>query len=230
MAYKSKRYKEIEKLVDRDKIYSPKEAIDILKACPKAKFDESVEVALDVNIDAKKHQVRGTASLPNGTGKKMVVVVLARSDKQQEAKDAGADFVGDADLVDKIKGGWTGFTTLIVTPDMMREVGQLGKVLGPRGLMPSPKAGTVTNDIGKAVEEIKKGKIEFKLDKTAVINTIIGKISFESDKLVQNLKTLLSAISQNKPAAAKGAFFKSLSLSTTMGPGLKIDLQSLNIG
>lgn len=230
MAYKSKRKKEIEKIVEGAKVYSPKEAIDFLKACPKVKFDQTVDVALDVNIDPKKYQVRGTASLPHGTGKKMVVVVLTSSDKQQEAKDAGADFVGDQELVDKIKGGWTGFSVLIVSPDMMREVGKLGKILGPRGLMPSPKAGTVTNDIGKAVGEVKKGKIEFKLDKTAMINTIVGKLSFETSKLEQNLKTLVSAVSANKPSAAKGAFFKSLYLSSTMGPGLKIDLQSLNLG
>jgi len=230
MAYKSKRNKEIEKIIVEDKIYSTKEAIDLLKACPKVKFDQTVDVAIDVNVDPKKHQVRGTASLPNGTGKKLVVVVLTRSDMQQEAKDAGADFVGDQELVDKIKGGWTGFSVLIVSPDMMREVGKLGKILGPRGLMPSPKAGTVTNDIGKAVEEVKKGKIEFKLDKTAVINTIIGKLTFETEKLEQNLKTLLSSVLANKPAASKGSFFKSLFLSSTMGPGLKIDLQSLNLG
>jgi len=230
MALKSKRNKEIGKVVDRDKVYTANEAIEILKACPKVKFDQSVEFSLNLNIDAKKHQVRGTASLPHGTGKKQVVVVLTGGDKQEEAKKAGADFVGAEDLVEKIKGGWLDFTTLIVSPDMMRDVGKLGKVLGPRNLMPSPKAGTVTNDIGKAVEEIKKGKIEFKLDKAGMINTIIGKLPFETDKLVDNLKNLLGAISLNKPASAKGAFFKSLVISSTMGPGLKIDLQSLNLG
>jgi len=230
MAKKSKRTKEIVKIVDKDKVYTAKDAIELLKACPKVKFDQSVEFALDVNVDPKKHQIRGTSILPHGTGKKQVVVVLTKGNKEAEAKDAGADFVGAEDIVEKIKGGWTDFTVLIASPDMMREVGKLGKILGPRNLMPSPKAGTVTAEIGKAVEEVKKGKIEFKLDKTAVINTIIGKLGFETDKLVDNLRNLVQAITSNKPAGAKGVFLKSLSLSSTMGPGLKIDLQSVNVG
>lgn len=230
MVKKSKRIKEIEKLVDITKNYQPNDAIQLLKACPAVKFDQSIEVSINLNVDPKKQQVRGTASLPHGTGKKMTVVVIARGEKLAEALEAGADFVGGDDLVEKIKGGWTEFSTLIVTPDWMREIGKLGKVLGPRGLMPSPKAGTVTNDVAKKVKEVKAGEIEFKLDKSGVINTLFGKLSFSSDALAENLQTLLSAIVQNKPPGVKGSFFKSLVLSSTMGPGLRIDLQSVNIG
>lgn len=172
------------------------EAVEILKSCPSVKFDQTVEISLVTGVDIKKsdQQVRGTVSLPNGTGKRTVLVVIARSDKHKEAIDAGADFVGSDDLIEKIKGGWTDFSALIVTPDMMREVGKLGKVLGPRGLMPTPKAGTVTNDVAKAVQEMKAGKIEYKTDKTGAINSLVGKLSFETTKLVQNIEALLSAI------------------------------------
>ena len=229
MTKRSKRMKEVDKLVDRNKTYKLDEAVAILKKCPTVKFDQSVNVALQIGIDPKKsdQQVRGTVSLPNGTGQKVVLVVIAKGEKAKEATEAGADFVGADDLLEKIKGGWTDFSALIATPDMMRELGKLGKVLGPRGLMPTPKGGTVTNDVAKAVREVKAGKIEFKADKTGNVNNAVGKLSFKEPMLVENLNVLLQAIFRAKPASAKGAFFRTLYLSSTMGPGLKIDIQSL---
>lgn len=228
---RSKRMKEIDKLVDPNKTYKLEEAVDILKKCPQVKFDQSLNVALKVGIDPKKsdQQVRGTVSLPHGTGQKVVLVVIAKGDKAKEALEAGADYAGAEDLLEKIKGGWTDFSALISTPDMMRELGKLGKVLGPRGLMPTPKAGTVTADVAKAVREVKAGKIEFKVDKTGNINNAIGKISFKSDQLVENMNVYFNTISRSKPASSKGSFFRSLYLSSTMGPGLKIDIQSLSL-
>ena len=228
---KSKRCKEIEKFVSDDKVYNIKEAISVLKKCPKLKFDESFEMSMKLGVDPKKsdQQVRGTVVLPNGTGKKIKILVLTKGDKVDEAKSAGADFVGAEDLIEKVKGGWLDFDTLIVTPDMMREVGRLGKILGPRGLMPSPKAGTVTKDVKKAIEDAKSGKVEYKVDKTSDINMSFGKISFEEIKLEENIIFLLKAINKAKPSASKGIYFRTLSLSTTMGPGLKIDLQSIGI-
>ncbi|PIS03163.1 MAG: 50S ribosomal protein L1 [Chlamydiae bacterium CG10_big_fil_rev_8_21_14_0_10_42_34] len=231
MAKRSKRMKEVDKSVDKNKTYKLDEAIDILKKCPAPKFDQSVNVALKVGIDPKKsdQQVRGTVSLPHGTGQNVVLVVIAKGDKAKEALDAGADYAGSDELVEKIKGGWTDFSALIATPDMMRELGKLGKILGPRGLMPTPKAGTVTTDVAKAVKEVKAGKIEFKADKTGNVNNGVGKISFESDNLVENLNAWLNAVARAKPSSAKGVFMRSLYVSTTMGPGLKIDLQSLTV-
>ena len=230
MAKNSKRFKEITKLFDVEKKYTLDEAIDILQKCPKVKFDQSVEISLKTGIDIRKseQQVRGTVSLPNGTGKNVILVVIAKGDKVKEALSAGADFAGTDDLLEKIKGGWTDFDALISTPDMMREVGKLGKVLGPRGLMPTPKAGTVTADIAKAVAEVKAGKIEFKSDKHGVINSLVGKLSFAKAKLKENVVTLLSAISRSRPPTAKGHFLKTLALSSTMGPGLKIDLSTFS--
>jgi large subunit ribosomal protein L1 len=230
MANKSKRFKEIVKLVDVEKTYNLESAFEVLKKCPPVKFDQSVEISLKTGIDIRKsdQQVRGTVSLPNGTGKNVVIVVIARGDKVKEALDAGADFAGGDDLLEKIKGGWTDFGALISTPDMMREVGKLGKVLGPRGLMPTPKAGTVTADVGRAVTEAKAGKIEFKSDKHGVVNALVGKLSFSSDKLKENVIALLSAIVRAKPPTAKGHYLKSLSLASTMGPGLKIDLNTIS--
>ncbi|MBI2743494.1 MAG: 50S ribosomal protein L1 [Chlamydiales bacterium] len=230
MAHKSKRLKQIAKLVEVEKTYNLDEAIEVLKKCPGVKFDQSVEISLKTGIDIRKsdQQVRGTVSLPNGTGKKTVLVVIARGDKIKEALDAGADFAGHDELVEKIKNGWTDFDALISTPDMMREVGKLGKVLGPRGLMPTPKAGTVTADVAKAVVEAKAGKIEFKSDKHGVVNSLVGKLSFSTDKLKENALALLTAISRAKPPTAKGHYLKSLSLASTMGPGLKIDLNSIS--
>lgn len=231
MAKRSKRMKAIEGLFDRKKSYKLDEAIGILKKCPPVKFDQSLNVALKIGIDPKKsdQQVRGTVSLPHGTGQKVTLVVIAKGEKAKEALEAGADYAGADDLVEKIKGGWTDFSALIATPDMMRELGKLGKVLGPRGLMPTPKAGTVTTDVAKAVREVKAGKIEFKVDKTGNVNNGVGKISFNAQNLLENITVLLNAVSRSKPASSKGAFFRGLYLSTTMGPGLKIDLQSLTL-
>jgi large subunit ribosomal protein L1 len=232
MVKRSKRMQQIDQLIDQNKVYKLDEAVTLLKKCPAVKFDQSVNAALRVGVDPKKsdQQVRGTVSLPHGTGKKITLVVIAKGDKAKEAQEAGADYVGADELLEKIKGGWTDFSALIATPDMMRELGKLGKVLGPRGLMPTPKAGTVTNDVAKAVKEVKAGKIEFKVDKTGNINNAVGKMSFGDAQLLDNLRTLLSAIAKAKPASSKGSFFRGLYLSTTMGPGLKIDLQSLAIG
>ena len=231
MSKRSKRYRKIEELVDPLKSYPLSEAVDILKRSPQAKFNESVEVALKLGVDPKKsdQQVRSTVFLPHGTGKTLYVIVLAKGDTAKEALEAGADEAGDAELIERIKGGWTGFDALIATPDMMREVGKLGKVLGPRGLMPTPKAGTVTTEVKKAVEDLKKGKIEFKVDKNGVVNNFVGKLSFSHEQVVENIESLLNAISKAKPSAAKGQFFRSLSLSSTMGAGLKIDLNSLSL-
>lgn len=216
--------------MDADKSYTIAEAIEVLKKCPPVKFDQSVEIALKTGVDSSKsdQQVRGTVSLPNGTGKKMVLVVFARGEKIKEALDAGADFAGNEELLEKIKNGWMDFNGVISTPDMMREVGKLGKVLGPRGLMPTPKAGTVTADVAKAVAEVKAGKIEFKSDKSAVINNMVGKLSFQKEMLLENIKTFLSAVGKSRPATAKGQFVKSISISSTMGPGLKIDLHTVS--
>lgn len=232
MAHRSKRMKKIDEMVDPNKIYKLEEAVDILKKCPSVKFDQSVNTSLKIGIDPKKsdQQVRGTVSLPHGTGQKVIVVVIAKGDKAKEALNAGADFVGADDLLEKIKGGWTDFSALISTPDMMRELGKLGKVLGPRGLMPTPKAGTVTTEVAKAIKEVKAGKIEFKVDKTGNVNNAVGKMSFSAPQLVDNLRSLLQAIARVRPASAKGNFLRSLYISTTMGPGLKIDLQSLDLG
>jgi large subunit ribosomal protein L1 len=224
--------KEVAKVYDSMRVYKLEEGVSVLKKAPPVKFDQSVDLALQVGVDVKKsdQQVRGTVSLPHGTGKEVVVVVLAKGEKAKEAQEAGADFVGADELLEKIKGGWTNFSVLIATPDMMRELGKLGKVLGPRGLMPTPKAGTVTNEVARAVKESKGGKIEFKVDKTGVVHGVIGKLSFSDGALLENLRVFLQAISRAKPASSKGLFFRSLYLSSTMGPGLRIDLQSLGLG
>ncbi len=226
--HRSKRFREIDKLIDVTKAYTVDEAIELLKKCPPVKFDQSVELSLKTGVDAQKSEqlVRGTVSLPNGTGKRIVIVVFAKGDKIKEALDAGADFAGNEELFEKIKSGWLGFDAVIATPDMMRDLGKLAKILGPRGLMPTPKAGTVTADVAKAVAESKAGKIEFKSDKHGVVNAPAGKLSFASAKLKENLVAILSAIIRAKPATAKGVYLKSLSLSSTMGPGMKIDLQT----
>jgi len=232
MRCRSKRMKEVAKVYDSMRVYKLEEGVSVLKKAPPVKFDQSVDLALQVGVDVKKsdQQVRGTVSLPHGTGKEVVVVVLAKGEKAKEAQEAGADFVGADELLEKIKGGWTNFSVLIATPDMMRELGKLGKVLGPRGLMPTPKAGTVTNEVARAVKESKGGKIEFKVDKTGVVHGVIGKLSFSDGALLENLRVFLQAISRAKPASSKGLFFRSLYLSSTMGPGLRIDLQSLGLG
>ena len=231
MKKRSKRYQEALNQCDTDKLYQLEEAINILKACPKVNFDQSIDIALKLGVDPKKsdQQVRSTVILPHGTGKSLKVVVLAKAEKAKEALDAGADVSGDQEIVDKIKSGWTDFDVLVATPDMMREVGKLGKILGPRGLMPTPKAGTVTLEIKKAVEDFQKGKVEFKVDKNSVINSLVGKLSFAIDKIIQNIESLMAAISRAKPASSKGQYIKSLYISSTMGPGLKIDLSSLKL-
>ncbi len=229
MTKRSKRFKEIEKLVDKEKSYTLNDAVEVLKKSPSAKFDESVEVALRLGVDPKKsdQQVRSTVFLPHGSGKTVRLVVLAKGEKIKEALNAGADHAGDQELIDKIKGGWTDFDAIIATPDMMREVGKLGKILGPRGLMPTPKAGSVTTDVKKAVEDLKKGKIEFKVDKNSVINNMVGKLSFSKENLIENIKSLINAISRAKPATAKGQYLCALFISSTMGAGIKIDINSL---
>jgi len=228
---KSKRIKKILEVVkDTSKQYTFEEAMEVLKTCPKLKFDESVEISLKLGVDPKKSDqlVRGVVSLPNGTGKKIRVLVFAKDDKVKDALSAGADYAGSDEFIEKVKNGWVDFDAVVATPDMMREVGKLGKVLGPRGLMPTPKAGNVTNDVTKAVQEIKAGKVEYKVDKNGVINNMIGKLSFDSQKLIENCKTLLNAIVKSKPSSSKGEYLKNLTLSSTMGPGLKIDLKTLS--
>lgn len=225
MARKSKRIREMASKVDTTKLYALNEAVAILQQCPSVKFDQTVDISIKMGVDPKKsdQQVRGTVSLPNGTGKSQSILVFTSGDKVQAALDAGAEYAGSDELFEKVKGGWTGFDVVVATPDMMREVGKLGKVLGPRGLMPTPKAGTVTTDVVTAVREIKKGKIEFKLDKHGVCNNGIGKLSFSKEALVENMRTLLLALVRAKPASAKGQYIISIAVSSTMGPGLKID-------
>lgn len=228
MVKRSKRFQEVLKAFDSEKTYTLEEAMEILKKVPGVKFDQSIDLSMQLSVDPKKadQQVRGTVSLPKGTGKKTRVVVFAQGDLVKEALDAGADAAGSDELFEKIKGGWTDFDVVLASPDMMREVGKLGKILGPRGLMPSPKAGTVTRDIGNTVREVKAGKIEYKVDKAAVINNQIGKLSFSIEDIVVNAKALIGAIVRAKPASSKGQYIKSLFLSSTMGPGVKIDLQT----
>jgi large subunit ribosomal protein L1 len=229
MTRRSKRIKEIEGYFNPDQFYSLSEAVKILKKCPTVKFNQSVEVNLKSGIDVKKsdQQVRGTVILPHGIGKDIKVLVFARGGKVKEAEEAGADVVGNDELFEKVKGGWIDFAGVIATPDMMRDVGKLGKILGPRGLMPTPKAGTVATDIAKAVKELKSGKIEFKNDKSGNINNMVGKLSFEEKMIVDNIEAYLLAVSKTKPATAKGVFLQFLTLSSTMGPGIRIDLSSV---
>ena len=221
-----KRYAESAKLVDRTKLYSAKEALELIEKMPKAKFDETVELHVKLGVDSKHadQQVRGTTVLPNGTGKTQRVLVFAKGPKAEEAEKAGADFVGAEELIPKIQNeNWFDYDVVVATPDMMGVVGRLGKVLGPRGLMPSPKAGTVTPDVAKAVTEAKAGKIEYRLDKNNIIHCPIGKASFGKDKLCENFNTLMDAIVKAKPAAMKGQYIKSCVVATTMGPGVKIN-------
>ncbi len=226
---KSKRFREMVKIVDPQKVYKLEEAIEVLQKCPSVKFDQSVEVALKTGIDVHKsdQQLRGVVSLPNGTGKKVTIVVFAKGDKQKEAVMAGADFVGNEELIEKIKGGWVDFDAVVATPDMMREVGKLGKILGSRDLMPTPKSGGVTNDIATAVREIKSGRRKFKSDKYGVVAGVVGKLSFSKDYLVENVRAFLVTIMRAKPSSTKGRYLRSCSISSTMGPGLKLDLNGI---
>ena len=224
-----KKYTDGAKLIDRTNLYTEKEALDLVAQTAKAKFDETVEIHIRLGVDSRHadQQVRGAVVLPNGTGKDVRVAVFAKGDLAKAAQDAGADIVGDADLVQKIQGGWMEFDVAIASPDMMGFVGRLGKVLGPRGLMPSPKAGTVTMDVAKAVQEAKAGKIEYRLDKTNIIHCPIGKVSFGTDKLLENLNALMDAILKAKPEASKGQYIKSVAIASTMGPGVRVNPNKL---
>lgn len=230
MLKRSKRYLEIRKLVDRSKIYDPVEALELVKQTAKAKFDETVEVHMKMGVDSRHadQQVRGAVVLPHGTGKAVKVLVFAKGDKAKEAEEAGADFVGAEDLVAKIQNeNWFDYDVVVATPDMMGVVGRLGKILGPKGLMPNPKSGTVTMDVAKAIAEIKAGKIEYRLDRENNIRCPIGKASFTVEQLKDNFATLMEAIIKAKPAAAKGQYIRSVVIASTMGPGIKVNHQKL---
>lgn len=226
MPKRGKKYQESSKLVDRATLYEPEQAVELLSQTAKAKFDETVELHVKLGVDGRHadQQVRGAIVLPHGTGKSKKVLVFAKGDKVAEAEAAGADYVGSDEFVQKIqKENWFDFEAVVATPDMMGVVGRLGRVLGPKGLMPNPKSGTVTFDVAKAVNEIKAGKVEYRLDKTNIIHCPIGKISFGNDKIMENFNTIMEAIIKAKPAAAKGTYLKSVTLTSTMGPGIKIN-------
>ena len=226
MAVKTKKRQEALKLVDRTKAYEVREAIELVKQTAKANFDETVEAAFRLGVDPKKadQQIRGAMVLPNGTGKTQRVLVFAKGDKAKEAENAGADFVGEQDLISRINQGWFDFDVIVATPDMMAEVGKLGRVLGPKGLMPNPKTGTVTFEVEKAVQEIKAGKVEYRVDKSANIHVPIGKISFDTDKLVANFEAITEQLVRIKPQAAKGIYMRNAAVTSTMGPGVKVDV------
>lgn len=221
-----KKFEEAMKNIDTSKTYAPQEAIELLVKTSHVKFDETVELHARLGVDGRQadQQVRGTVVLPAGTGKKLRVLVIAKGDKADEAQKAGADFVGAEDVVAKIAGGWLDFDVCITTPDMMGIIGRIAKVLGPKGLMPNPKSGTVTTDVTKAINEVKAGKVEYRLDKTNIVHCPLGKISFGAEKLMQNYQTLIDALAKAKPASSKGTYFKSVTLSSTMGPGLRIEV------
>ncbi|MDD3732395.1 MAG: 50S ribosomal protein L1 [candidate division Zixibacteria bacterium] len=221
----SKNYRRYHEKIDRTRHYPLAEAVKIIKENKYAKFDESVEIAIRLGVNPKNadQMVRGTVSLPNGTGKSVRVAVFAQTEKAEEAKAAGADFIGAEDLAEKIQGGWTDFDVAVATPDMMRVVGKLGKVLGPRGLMPNPKTGTVTMDLTRTIKELKAGRIEFRVDKQANVAASIGKLSFNENQIMENVHAFVEAILRAKPATAKGAYFLGASICSTMSPGLKID-------
>ncbi len=231
MAKKGKKFLEAAKLVDRTKFYAVQEAVELVKKTSVAKFDATVEVAFRLGVDPKKadQQIRGAVVLPNGTGKTQRVLVFAKGEKAKEAEAAGADYVGDTDYINKIQQGWFEFDVIVATPDMMGEVGKLGRVLGPKGLMPNPKTGTVTFDVTKAVNEIKAGKVEYRLDKAGIIHVPIGKVSFEDSKLVENFTTVYETLLKAKPSAAKGTYMKSVNATSTMGPGVKVDSSSFAV-
>jgi len=229
MGKRSKTYLETRKKIDASTKYDLEAGLKLLKGSARAKFDESVDMAIRLGVNPKHadQMVRGTVSLPHGVGKVVRVLVFAKGEKEKEAQEAGADFVGAEDLVEKITGGWTDFDKAIATPDMMGTVGKLGKILGPRGLMPNPKVGTVTFEVGKAVKELKGGRVEFKVDKSGIVHTTVGKVSFEEEKLKENVLTLMDVVIRAKPASSKGTYLKSVAISSTMGPGIKLDPNSL---
>ncbi|ASB86695.1 50S ribosomal protein L1 [Bacillus sonorensis] len=231
MAKKGKKYVEAAKLVDRTKAYDVNEAIELVKKTNTAKFDATVEAAFRLGVDPRKNdqQIRGAVVLPNGTGKTQRVLVFAKGEKAKEAEAAGADYVGDTDYINKIQQGWFEFDVIVATPDMMGEVGKIGRVLGPKGLMPNPKTGTVTFEVEKAVKEIKAGKVEYRVDKAGNVHVPIGKVSFEEGKLVENFATMYDTILKAKPAAAKGVYVKNVSVTSTMGPGIKVDPSTFNV-
>jgi large subunit ribosomal protein L1 len=231
MAKKGKKYLEASKLVDRLKAYPIAEAVDLAKQTNFAKFDATLEVAFRLGVDPKKadQQIRGAVVLPNGTGKTQRVLVFAKGEKVKEAEAAGADYVGDAEYINKIQQGWFDFDVIVATPDMMGEVGKLGRVLGPKGLMPNPKTGTVTFDVTRAINEIKAGKVEYRVDKSGNIHVPIGKASFENEKLVENFNTIFETMLKVKPSAAKGTYMKNVTVASTMGPGVKVDPSSVAV-
>ncbi len=227
---KGKKYLEAAKLVDSTKLYDVEEAIEVVKKTSVTKFDATVEAHIKLGVDSRHadQQVRGAVVLPNGTGKTLRVLVICKEDKVKDAEAAGADYAGSEDMINKIQNeNWFDFDIMVATPDMMAAIGRIGRVLGPKGLMPNPKAGTVTPDVAKAVKEIKAGKVEYRLDKTNIIHLPIGKVSFEAEKINENLKTLMEAIVKAKPAAAKGQYLRSVTLATTMGPGVKLNTTRL---
>ena len=229
MSNRGKRYVESRKKIDRASRYDLDAGMVLLKEGKPANFDESVDMAIRLGVNPKHadQMVRGTVALPHGVGKEVKVLVFAKGEKEKEAREAGADFVGAEELVEKITGGWTDFDKAIATPDMMGTVGRLGKVLGPRGLMPNPKVGTVTFDVSRAVKELKAGRVEFKVDKTGIVHTTVGKISFSADQLKENVMALMDTIIRAKPSSSKGTYLKSVAISTTMGPGIKLDPNAL---
>ncbi|MDI9494640.1 MAG: 50S ribosomal protein L1 [Bacillota bacterium] len=230
MPKRGKKYQDSIKSYDKLKLYDMQEAVEVLLSTAKANFDETVEVHMRLGVDSRHadQQVRGAVVLPHGTGKTVRVLVFAKGDKAKEAQEAGADFVGEAELADKIqKENWFDYDVVIATPDMMGVVGKLGRILGPKGLMPNPKSGTVTFDVGKAIQEIKAGKVEYRLDKTNIIHVPVGKVSFGAEKLIDNLKVIIEAVIKAKPAAAKGKYLRSVTIASTMGPGIKLNTTKL---
>ena len=230
MAKRSRKYAELASLVDRNKRYTLEEAIELMKQTNVAKFDATVEVVFRTNLDSRKAEqnLRGAIVLPHGTGKTQRVLVLTKGNKQKEAEAAGADYVGDVEYLEKIKGGWFDFDVIVATPDMMGELGKLGKILGPKGLMPNAKTGTVTMDLEKAVQEIKAGKVTYRVDKTGNIPTVVGKVSFDSDKLAEHVRILYNTLIRLKPSTVKGIYMKNISISTSMSPGIKIAPDSIS--
>jgi large subunit ribosomal protein L1 len=221
----SKKYREAKSKIDRNKRYTLEEALHILSETSYVRFDESIDVAIRLGVDPKKpdQMVRGTVVLPHGTGKKIRVLVFAQGEKEKEAQEAGTDYVGGEDLVEKISQGWLEFDKAIATPDMMKVVSKVGKILGPRGLMPNPKVGTVTFEVGKAIQDVKSGRVEFKVDKAGILHISVGKASFDQEKLKENILSLVDSVIKAKPASSKGTYVKGIAISTTMGPGIKVD-------